>query len=255
MRWAIEIQKTSLDDRILLDLLKALKINLVQGINFPKAFSSSEIDKCSTAQDAIEIARRLRSALKTTQLDAEFSLGAVIDYSTTPPCSHQFLEVDSCIINVSTFFPVTLTVSPPTNLPPVELEQWIKNQEEQQYQYNLQKELSTLIPASFNPSAKEVVKLLDVESPTGEVLYKIYELMEGHPNNRNKFQTAFNIAKETFKRFGSAVHNPSVTGHWARHAYDQEPVPNPMTKAEAEEFIRALAKKWFEAIRKEFEKN
>jgi hypothetical protein len=255
MRWAIEIQKTSLDERMLSDILGALNTNLVQGINFPKALSSSEIDSCSTSQDAIEIARKIRSILKITEVDSEFSLGAVIDLSVNPPTSHHFLEVDSCFINVTTFMSGTLTVSPPSELSDEKKQEWIKNQEEQQYQVILNEQLSTLIPAYSNPNAAKVIELLSLDPQTGESLYKIYELMESHPNNRDKFQKDFNITKETFNRFGSAVHNPSVTGDWARHAYDKKPVPNPMTKAEAEEFIRALAKKWFETIRKEFEKN
>jgi hypothetical protein len=177
MRWAIEIQKTSLEDRMLSDLLRALNINLVQGINFPKALSSSEIDTCTTSQNAIEIARNVRSALK--RIDPEFSLGAVIDFSVDPPTLHQFLEVDSCVINISTFFPATLTVSPAANLSPVELEQWTRNHEQQQYQAKLNDLLSTFIPAFSNPNAEKVLELLSIEPQTAVNLWKIYEYIRG----------------------------------------------------------------------------
>ncbi len=256
MRWAIEIQKTSLDERMLSDILGVLNINLVEGINFPKAFSSSEIDECPTAQDAIEIARRVRSTLKTTQIDPEFSLGAVINFSVDPPTSHYFLEVDSLFINVSTFFPATLTVSSPNGLSPDEKEQWIKDHNERQYQIELDKQLSKLIPASYNSNALKVIELLSVEPLTTSTLWKIYELVRNGKDNDHKIQKQFGISEVQLSRFKDSVHNPLVSGDNARHALPGKLLStNPMSKMETEEFIRNLAKKWLTRIRKEYEES
>ena len=75
--------------------------------------------------------------------------------------------------------------------------------------------------------------------------------MEGPLDNRNKFQNRYGIEKEEFNRFKDAVHNPMVTGAWARHAREEKlNSANPMTKNEAEQFVRQLASKWLDDIRK-----
>jgi hypothetical protein len=84
MKWAIEIQKTSLEQRNLADLLKVLGFDLIQGIEYP-ALSSQTIDACATAADAFDIAKDVRAAFKgPAKIDPEFALGSVIDYATTP---------------------------------------------------------------------------------------------------------------------------------------------------------------------------
>ena len=58
------------------------------------------------------------------------------------------------------------------------------------------------------------------------------------------FHKKYGILSDEFKRFKSAVHNPTVTGDWARHAYKELPkIPNPMSKDEAIAFVHHLAKK------------
>ena len=63
MKWAIEIQKTSLDERNLSDLLKGLGFTLVEGIEYP-AFTSPELDARTSATDAFEVAKTVRLAFK-----------------------------------------------------------------------------------------------------------------------------------------------------------------------------------------------
>lgn len=249
MRWAIEIQKTSLAVRNLSDLLRSLGFELVDGLEYP-ALTSPAIDACATAADAFEIAKRVRSAFKgPAQIDSEFVLGSVIDFSTSPPRRHAFLEVDSCVMKM-TVGTATLTVSPPSGLSPTELERWTTDYEERQYKAQLERQRSRLEPAFINPSAAKVFELLSAENPSAETLYKVYELAEGHPDNRAEFHKQFEISREDFDRFRDAVHNPSVSGDWARHAYHGEPrTANPMSKGEAEAFVREIATKWLDFLR------
>lgn len=87
-------------------------------------------------------------------------------------------------------------------------------------------------------------------NPTAETLYKIYELVEGHPRKRKQFQAQFGVPKDEFDRFADAVHNPVVSGDLARHAYDYQPqTKNPMTIHEAEQFVVDLAKRWLASVR------
>jgi hypothetical protein len=250
MKWAIEIQKTSLERRNLSDLLNGLGFKLVEGIEYP-ALTSAEIDACITATDAFEKAKAVRAAFKgTAQIDPGFVLGSAIDYSTEPPKRHAFIEVDSCVMTMSVGSP-TLTVSPPKGLSGTELERWTEHYEEQQYQAKLERQRSKLEPAFFNASAAKVIELLSVESPSAETIYKIYELAEGHPDNRDDFHQQFGITREQFRRFGDAIHNPSVTGDWARHAYHDAPKTSaPMSKSEAEIFVRDIAARWLETVRR-----
>jgi hypothetical protein len=249
VKWAIEIQKTSLEKRNLADLLWGLGFELVEGIDYP-ALASPKIDACVTAADAFEKAKAVRAAFKgPAQIDPEFELSSVIDYSTNPPRRHTFLEVDSCVIKTSVSSP-TLTVSPPKGLSPAELERWTVDYEERQYQAKLECQRSKLEPAYKSPRAAKLIELLSIKTPSAETVYKIYELAEGHPKNRADFHEKFGISGEQFNRFRDAVHNPSVTGDWARHAYHGEPrTSNPMTKREAETFVREIAAKWLESLR------
>lgn len=120
MKWAIEIQKTSLVHRNLADLLKGLGFDLIEGVEYP-ALSSPTIDSCATAADAFELAKEVRAAFKgPTKIDPDFVLGSVIDYATTPPRRHAFLEVASCVMRI-TAGTATITISPPQGLSTDEL--------------------------------------------------------------------------------------------------------------------------------------
>ncbi len=250
MKWAIEIQKTGLEKRNLSDLLLGLGFKLVEGVEY-LGLASPEIDACLTAADAFEKAKAVRAAFKgPTLIDPEFALGSVIDYSTNPPRRHAFLEVDSCVMTM-TSGTATITISPPKGLSPTELECWTADYEERQYQAKLESQRSKLEPAYLSARASKVIELLAVDKPSAETIYKIYELAEGHPDNRADFHQQLDISREQFNRFRDAVHNPSVTGDWARHAYHGEPrTSNPMAKGEAETFVREIASKWLESFRR-----
>lgn len=246
MKWAVEIQKKSLERRNLADLLDGLGFSLVNGIGFP-AFTSPSIEECGTAEQVFEQAKQLRSAFKDA--DPQFTLGSVIDYSTNPPKSHAFLEVDS-IFQTNSFGSATLTVHPPNGLSDQELEIWQAEQTEREYQSKLENQRSRLNPAFWSKRAKKILELLDIENPSGEIIYKIYELAQGSAGNRVTFQTQFGITKDQFDRFKDAVHSPDVSGDRARHAYGHKPnTSNPMSLDEAERFIRQIARQWLDTVR------
>lgn len=249
MKWAIEVIRTSLECRNLADLLSGLGFNLIQGPEYP-AFSSPSIDACATAADAFEMAKGVEAAFKgSARIDLEFALGSVIDCGTTPPRRHAFAEGALCVMSITSGI-ATMTISPPKGLSPNELAQWREDQNERQYQSLLERQRALLEPAFLDPRAAKVIELLCFEDSSGEKLYKIYELAEGHPSNRQKFHSDFAIDKEQFNRFKDAVHNPAVTGDWARHAYHQKMnSTNPMTRAEAEQFVRRVADRWLQSIR------
>jgi hypothetical protein len=250
MKWAVEIQKTNLERRNLDDLLNGLRFTLVDGIQYP-AFTSHEIDNCDTAPEVFERAKQLRAAFTgPAQIDPTFTLGPVIDYTSDPPKRHYFLEVESGVMKMSGGA-VTLTISPSKDLSADELEKWKKEQAEKEYQAKLESQRARFEPAYLNPNAAKMLELLASEEPSAQTLYKIYELAEGHPTNRSKFQKQFGITKDQFDRFRDAIHNPKVTGGWARHAYEDPPrTSNPMSKEEAEKFIRQIAYEWLEHIRR-----
>lgn len=249
MKWSIEIQKSSLPARNLADLLKCIGFDLVQGIEYP-ALASTTIDACETAAEAFELAKDVRAVFKgPAKIDPEFVLGSVIDYSTIPPRRHAFLEVDSCVMKIK-MGTSTITITPPAGLSPDELAKWNEENDERQYQANLERQRALLEPAYSDPKAAKAIELLCIEKPSGETLNKIYELAEGHPSNRAAFHAEFGIDKDQFNRFRDAVHNPAVTGDWARHAYQQKPISiDPMTKAEAEQFVRGVADRWIQSTR------
>jgi hypothetical protein len=143
MRWAVEIQKTGLERRNLSDLLNGLGFQLIEGIEYP-ALTSTEVDACTTATDAFEKAKAVGSAFKqVAQIDPEFTLGSVIDYSSSPPRRHAFIEVQSCVMTMSVGSPA-LSVSPSKELSPTDLERWRADYEEQQYQAKLERQRSKL---------------------------------------------------------------------------------------------------------------
>lgn len=250
IRWAIEIQNTSLDLRNLTDLLDGLGFTLIDRFGSP-AFTSTDINTCDTAAIVFEKAKDLRTAFTgPAQVDPSFKLGAVIDFSCNPPKRTLFMEVESAVVKCSVDDTI-LTVSPPKGLSKKELEKWKCEKIEQEYQNRLKEQRAKLEPVFFNPRAAKIIELLSENSLSGEKLYKAYELAEGHPNNRKFFQAQFCISREEFNRFKDVVHNPKVSGDWARHAYEDEPKSNnPMTKKEAENFVRRIAVKWLETVQK-----
>jgi hypothetical protein len=154
MRWAIEIQKTSLEQRNLSDLLNGLGFTVVEGLQYP-AFTSPEVDACTSATDAFEKAKAVRAAFNgSAQIDPDFALGSVIDYSANPPRRTAFIEVESCVMTMAMGTP-TLSVSPPKGLSDAELERWKADYEEQHYQTNLEQQRSRLEPAFLNARARK----------------------------------------------------------------------------------------------------
>jgi hypothetical protein len=250
MKWAVEIQKTGLRRRNLVDLLNGLGFQLVDGVDF-EAMHSPYFDDLESATEVWTEAKKVRYAFTgPASVDPEFVLGSVIDYSTKEQKRHAFLEPKSIHAKFTVGSP-TVTVSPPPNLSPKELKEWEDKYAEQEYQTQLESQREKLEPVFLEPRAAKVLKLLSIEYQTGETLYKIYEIMESHPSKRKDFQHQFDISKDEFKRFGDAVHNPVVSGDLARHAYGDKPKTiNPMTIGEAKIFIQALAKKWLASIRK-----
>jgi len=249
MKWAIEVQKTSLKQRNLADLLKGIGFNLIQE-NDCLALSSPDIDDCATASDAFAIARNVRTAFKdSTNIDPEFALGSVINYAITPPRRHEIIEVAPCVMGI-TCGTITAEISPSKELSSDELAKWHEEHNEREYQISLERQRTLLEAAFFEPRAAKVIELLRIEDPSGETLYKIYELAEGHPSNRSRFHEKFEIDKGQFNRFKDAVHNPEVTGDWARHGIPRKlNSSNPMTKTEAKQFVRWIVDKWFRSIR------
>jgi hypothetical protein len=235
--------------RNLEDLLSGLGFSLIDGIEYP-AFTSTKINSCDTAADVFEIAKHLRDTFTgPAQIASAFTLGAVIDYSSEPPKRIHFVEVEPLKIKITMGNP-TVTVSPPKELSGDELEKWKEEQAESEYHTKLEKQRSKLEPAYRDSNAAKMLELLSIEDPSAETIYKIYEIAEGHPNNRNNFHVQFGITKDQFDRFRDAVHNPTVTGDWARHAVGDAPrTGKPMSKGEAEQFVRQIAAKWLEYVR------
>jgi hypothetical protein len=178
-------------------------------------------------------------------------LGSVIDYSTTPPRSHAFIDVPSIVMKISVY-PPTITISPSTEVTSAELEKWNAEQDEKQYQEKLEHQRTFFEPAFFNPDAETVIELLSIENPDGQDLYKIYELVKGD-KTKNNFQQEFEISNDSIIRFSDTVHKASVSGAWARHAkHEKRKSDNPMSKSEAKEFVHGIAKKWLKSIRQGF---
>ena len=249
MKWAIEIQKTGLEHRNLLDLLHGLGFQLVDGVKF-EAMYSSYFDELKSANEVWAEAKKVRAAFTVpAAIDSEFVLGAVIEFSTNKPKHHVFIEPNPIHIKVTVGSP-TLTVLPPSNLSSEELKEWEDRRAEQEYQSKLKRQKEKLEPVFLEPRASKVLELLSKEIQTGETLYKLYEIMESHPSNRKNFHNEFNISKDEFTRFKDAVHNPLVSGDFARHAYEDAPKSeNPMTIKEAQIFIQELVNKWMTSIR------
>ncbi len=249
MKWAVEIQHSTLERRNLEDLLAGLGFALINGAQFP-AFTSQEIEQCKTAAEVYEVAKRVRSAFSgPAQIDPDFNLGLVVEFSSSPPRRHAFLEVQSAVLKM-TAGTVTLTVGPPMGLSPEALDAGKRNLAEQEYQSKLEAQRAKLEPAYVEPRAVKVLQYLAAASPSAEVLYKLYELIEEHPNKRAVLHAQFGIRANDFKRFQDSVHNPAVSGDWARHAYFDTPrTTNPMSRSEAESFVRELAERWLQHIR------
>lgn len=249
MKWAVEVQHTALDRRNLEDLLGGLGFSLIDGVQFP-AITSPEIDQCNSPAEVFAVGKKVRSAFHgPAQIDPQFTLGSVEDYSSTPPRRYAFLEAQPAVCTTK-FGTATLTVGPPAGFSPQELETWHRDRAEQEYQSKLEAQRKRLEPAYLEPRAVKVLEYLATAAPRAEILYKIYELIEEHPNNRVAFHTMFGVSANDFKRFQDSVHNPAVSGDWARHAYLDTPrTANPMSKSEAERFVRTLADRWLTHIR------
>jgi len=250
MKWAFQIERTTLDRRNLFDLLDRIGYQPADVPGLDLAFCSKTLEACVTANEVWEEAKRLRNLMsEVTEIDPEFALGPVIDLSAGEPKRHHFLDVKSGFIAMTEANAI-LTVSPPDGLSAEQLIDYNNHRAEQEYKAKLEVQLSKLVPAFREPRAIKVLQLLKRDSHNGDSLYKIYELLEGHPSHRKEFHERFGISKVEFQRFSDAVHNPVVSGELARHAYEDKPkTDNPMTFAEANSFVLGTAKRWLASLR------
>jgi hypothetical protein len=250
MKWAFQIERTTLDRQNLCDLLDSIGYQPVDLPGLDLTFWSKSLEACLKAGEVWEQVKKIRDLFtKVTQIDPEFVLGPVIDLSSGEPKRNHFLEVESGIM-VMTSLDAILTVSPPANLSEEELAEWHRHRAEQEYQGKLEAQRAKLVPAFREPRAVKLLQLLKQNSHTGESLYKIYELAEGHPSRRKEFQERFGITEIEFRRFADAVHNPIVSGELARHAYEDKPkTANPMSITEAKSFVMEIASRWLSSLR------
>lgn len=251
MNWSVAIQSTGLEERNLGDILQALGYRMT---NSPEGlvFSSDEMARCTAAADVFELAKKVRSVfLGSANIDEEFQLGNVVEYSCTPPRRHAFLEVASCVCH-ATGSSASITIGPPQSLNEEELAAWNREQEERNYQAQLQRQLERAVPTFHNENASLVLEFLNLKEQTGETLFKVFELMVGDADNervKKRFLTSFGVSDEEFRRFSDAVHNRTVSGNWARHATMRQPKSGqPMSKAEAEAFVRRLVDEWLKSL-------
>lgn len=251
MRWAVQIQRTTLERRNIEDLLAGLGFRVLETEGCI-SFTCDEMNQLGAVSVVFELAKRVREAMTgPSGVDSEFQLGAVIDFAADPPKRVACLEA----IGIETGPPVlgrpALNVHPPQGLSASELQAWKDEQAERAYQAKLESQRARLEPAFKYERAEKMLTFLAQDGPTGETLYKIYELAEGHPSDRKQFHARFGIHAEEFKRFKDAVHNPAVSGDWARHAYLEEPKSDrPMSRAEASRFVRHIAAEWLKSVRK-----
>jgi len=259
MKWAIEIRSTSLDHRNLTDLLRGLGYELVEGIDF-EALYSPQLDKMENASEVWNQGKKIRDAFTgPAAIDPDFSLGSIVTYSRSNRKRHTFIEAETGHLKLtaqSATVSGNIDVSSAEGLSDDEHRAIREKLAEQTYQAELEAQRQKLEPAFFEPRAAKVLEFLASGTQTGETLYKIYETMEVNPSNRTNFLQQFDIPKVEFDRFSDAVHNPVVTGDFARHAYEKKPKSeNPMTISEATTFIDSLSNKWLETIRKERDEN
>jgi hypothetical protein len=249
MRWAFQIERTTLDRRNLFDLLASLGYEPADVPGLEIVLWSTSLEAYTNAGEIWEEAKRLRELIsEVTEIDPEFVLGPVLDLSSGVPKRHRFLEASiTTKVNVGD---VILTVSPPNDLSAEQLAEWNRRRAEQEYQARLESQRAKLVPAFREPRAVKLLQLLKRDSHNGESLYKIYELAEGHPSRRKEFHERFSIPEVEFRRFTDAVHNPVVSGELARHAYeDKTKTANPMSIAEAESFVVGIARRWLASLR------
>jgi len=249
MRWAFQIERTTIDSRNLSDLLAGIGFQPAEipGIDF--AFCSPTFETYENAGQVWEEAKRIRYLFsEVTEIDPEFVLGPIIDLSFEKPKRYHFWEAKSGIAVTS--LDAILTVSPPDNLSEEQLIEYERRRAELEYKTKLEGQRAKLEPAFREPRAGKILQLLKQKAHTGESLYKIYELAEGHPSYRKGFHKRFGISEIDFKRFSDAVHNPAVSGELARHAYEDKPkTDNPMTIPEAKSFVIDIANRWLASLR------
>lgn len=251
MNWAVAIQSTGLEERNLGDILQALGYRMTNG---PEGlvFSSDDMARCTAAADVFELAKKVRSVFRgPANIDDKFQLGGVVDFSESPPTRHVFLEPASCVC-LATGLSAFITIGPPQGLDEEELAAWNRDQEERNYRAQLQRQLERALPTYRYENASLVLEFLNCREQTGETLFKAFELMVGDADNervKKRFLASFRISEDEFRRFSDTVHNRTVSGNWARHATMRQPkTGQPMTKAEAEAFVRSLADKWLKSL-------
>ena len=134
MKWAFQIERTTLDLRNLCDLLGNIGYQVVDIPGHELVFCSETLEGCSNPGEVWEKTKRLRELIsEITEIDPEIVLGPVLDLSTDRVKRYQFVEVKPAITAMASIS-AKLTVSPPVGLSEEQIAEWNERRIEQQYQ-------------------------------------------------------------------------------------------------------------------------
>lgn len=246
MLWSLVISDTSLDSRLLGDLLAELDIAVFQ-YEGRTEITSPSWDQVQTADEIWEIAKRLGDAIKPVLASDTLQFAFIREWRNEAFVkNHSFWPTASLV--ATGHMTATGFGLPPAHFTDEQKAEWIAAQVEQRYQSELREKRTRLKAAYHDERAQKVMEILSEDVQTGLSLFKIYELIKGTQGTA-KFHAQFHISNDDFDRFRDAVHNPAVHGDFARHAIPGPPrTTNPMTQDEAISFVTDLANAWFKTL-------
>jgi hypothetical protein len=246
--WIVEITKSSLPVEDLETILHSMGCVIARRPT-NACVSHLHIDQHVTSEEAFAAAARVRAALRGPGLpDPEFEVGAVVDQSTGQ--RHYRMESAAGRITL-TGHAVMLHIAATASLLPEEREAAQFRQAEAEHTRRLVLMSRNARAAYKRDEAKIVLELLQRPTFDSKAVWGVWESIKacfrGH--GEDACRNHFGISLDEFQRFKEAVQKPAVSGEWARHVVGQPPTTaNPMSIAEAKEFIRRVAERWLDDV-------
>jgi len=245
MKWEVIVEKYTGDFRLLSDILMPWQLDLLE-IDGSFVLRSEKFESCTSSGEVWRIAQHAAKTLNTVSdlnedIDLKLELGGVVEYSDDGSKKiHSHIEIKGVASLALVGHPVTVTISPPSDMTEEERAEWERKQAEGRYHQLLAKTIIRVVPALDDGNVIRVMGMLGTDlHPTtmGNIVSLIQDDMNGDVSGL--------VSKAQLTRFERSINHPEVYAERARHIVSrQDPPPVPMHQKEAETFVKNMVNEW-----------
>jgi len=247
MKWRVEISGIEGNERLLRDVLDALKITIIeeQGSRF---LTSEKFDSLKTAGEVRDEAKRIRrildeAAVEDAAMRGTFTVGSSVleERPGEPRRKHGFVDIIAGTLQIRGHAAV-MAVGISVSLSEDDRRRIEEEQKERDYQ-RLRQRATLLVVSGYRDERVLQVRHLLRGDLTPNTMGHIAELIEADLGDAiNELASG-----KQWSSFNGSINHPDAVGAQARHIVPRHQPPRKVMRLpDAQEFIRKVAARWMD---------